>query len=146
MKLSICCGERLWEGDICSGCSKPCEFEENSSFNGEYDWPMRTINPCRCGYKPDHLNIYYGSTPYSIWCPHCKKGSSNARCLVTGHHSHAIDYWNSHIANLTLKQINAEVRAFNKKRSKAEAREGMRARQYNYYWEKGKGEVLYQRW
>lgn len=115
-------------------------------MNPQYDWPTNELIPCQCGFKPDHYSIYYSSTPYDVYCPTCKKQLNFARCKVTGWHGHAIDYWNSHLAALTFEEMEEESRKFREERKKMEDREGARAREYAYYWEKDKGEVLYQRW
>src|SRR5688572_11855072 len=114
--------------------------------NPRYDYSTDELVPCKCGFKPDHYSIYYGQTPYDVWCPRCKKQLSFARCRVTGHHSHAIDYWNKHLFKLTIEELEAEVVEFEEERRVAEASEGMRAKVYAFYWEIGKGPVLYQRW
>lgn len=99
------------------------------------------IKPCRCGFKPDHYSIYYGRTPYDIFCPNCQKQTTLAKCKVTGHHENVIDYWNNHIRYLTKGEIDKEV--LDLKRERQEKDPDYEYSTYDYYWEKGKGEVLY---
>ena len=40
------------------------------------------INPCRCGFKPDHFTMGYGRTPYLISCPKCKKQTNLSKCSL----------------------------------------------------------------
>ena len=102
------------------------------------------INPCKCGFKPDHYIVMYGRTPYDIWCPTCKKQTCMAKCKVTGSSENAIDYWNSHIAQMTKEEVRQEVVDFQKERENQNLIE--RPKEYQYYWEKDKGEVLYERY
>lgn len=30
------------------------------------------LKSCLCGFKPDHVTIGYGRTPYDVYCPACK--------------------------------------------------------------------------
>lgn len=101
--------------------------------------------PCVCGFKPDHYSVAYGNTPYDIFCPECKKQTCLAKCLITGWHGHLIDYWNNHIAVMTLEEIDDEVREFREERKKALAFDGEfeGCEKYVYYWEKDNGEILY---
>jgi hypothetical protein len=117
-----------------------------TELNPMYDHPTDELVPCQCGFKPDHYSVYYSRTPYDIWCPNCRKQLNFARCKVTGNHENAIDYWNSHLAVLTLSEIEQEVEEFMTELENAIREEGMRPKSYNYYWEKDKGEILYQRW
>ena len=91
--------------------------------------------PCICGFKPDHYNIAYGRTPYDIFCPNCKKQTTLAKCYITGWHGHLIDYWNKHIAKLTLKELENEFQEFRKERKKALAYDGEYegCNSYEYY-------------
>ncbi len=111
-----------------------------------YDHLTDELEPCLCGFKPDHYSIYYGRTPYNIHCPVCQKYTHDGKCLVTGHQSNIIDYWNKKISKMTKEEIREEVRLFEIERKEAESVEGMRAKEYRYYWEKDTGEKLYQRW
>lgn len=104
------------------------------------------LKPCRCGFKPNHYSVYYGNTPYDIWCPNCKKQITSTKCEVTGWYENAIDYWNSHLADMTIEEIKTEYQDFLEEKRKVEEKSYQRAREYQYYWEKGKGAVLYQRW
>lgn len=104
------------------------------------DFKTDELEPCLCGFKPDHYSIYYGQTPYCIWCPDCKKQTNFAKCLVTGHHDNVIDYWNKHISKLTLSQVQEEVKLFLAEKEAKRREEQFKS--YNYYWQKGKGEVL----
>jgi hypothetical protein len=115
-------------------------------MDARYDHPTDQLVPCQCGFKPDHYSIYYSRTPYDVVCSNCKKQLNFARCKVTGHHMHVIDYWNKHLAALTKEEFDAEVAEFQEEREIAEANEGMRAKEYVYYWVAGKGPELYQRW
>ena len=85
---------------------------KNKNLNPTYDWETDELIPCQCGYKPDHYSIYYSRTPYDVFCPVCKKQLNFAKCKVTGHHGNAIDYWNRHLAGLTLEQMEKEVEKF----------------------------------
>ena len=106
------------------------------------DFKTDELLPCRCGFKPDHYSVYYGRTPYDVFCPDCKKQLARAKCLVTGWAGHAIDYWNTHLCFITLEEMNSEVKNFMKEKEKLEEKPNA----YDYYWEKGKGEVLYARY
>jgi ribosomal protein L34E len=115
-------------------------------LNPDYDHPTDELVPCQCGFKPNHWSIYYSKTPYDIVCKNCKKQQAFAKCAITGHHENAIDYWNKHIASLTLKQMKKEIKDFNKEKKKIEDKNYQTAREYQYYWYKNKGEILYQKW
>ena len=110
------------------------------------DFKTDGLKPCRCGFKPDHYSVYYGSTPYDVYCPNCKKQLARAKCQVTNSHVNVIDYWNKKIADMTAEEINSEIEEFQKQKDKIERAEGMSAKQYEYYWHKDRGEVLHQKW
>lgn len=103
--------------------------------------------PCVCGFKPDHYSVAYGKTPYDVFCPVCKKQTTFAKCLITGWHGNLIDYWNNHIAMMTLDEMEKEVQEFRKERKKVLAFDGKfeGCEEYVYYWIKDKGETLYVR-
>jgi len=100
--------------------------------------------PCVCGFKPDHYSIAYGSTPYDVFCPECKKQTNFAKCLITGWYGHLVDYWNNHIAGITLVEMEKEVQEFKEERKKALAYDGEYegCKSYDYYWVKDEGETL----
>lgn len=102
------------------------------------------LQPCVCGFKPDHYTVGYGTTPYDVFCPDCRKQLAHAKCLITGCHIHMVDYWNQHIAGLTKEEIDAEVQEFNNERKTALGYDGEYegCKSYNYYWVKGEGENL----
>ncbi len=101
------------------------------------------IEPCRCGFKPDYYRVMYGNTPYDIACPNCKKQTTFAKCLVTGYWGNVIDYWNKHISKLTKVEMEKEVKEFRIEKKKNTGYDMYEY--YDYYWEEGKGEVLYAR-
>jgi len=101
------------------------------------------INTCRCGFKPNYFSVFYGKTPYDIYCPHCKKQTARAKCKVTGWHGNVIDYWNKHIANLTKEELEKEVSELMQERKEKDPYGEFNT--YEYYWEKDKGEVFYGR-
>ena len=70
------------------------------------------LNACVCGFKPTHYSVAYGRTPYDVFCPNCKKQTTMAKCKITGHSSHVIDYWNKHISKLTKEELQHEVKTF----------------------------------
>ncbi|MEK7556831.1 MAG: hypothetical protein AAB538_02535, partial [Patescibacteria group bacterium] len=43
----------------------------------QIDKKTNEIEPCECGYKPQHYSIGYGSTPYYISCLGCGKSLHN---------------------------------------------------------------------
>lgn len=93
------------------------------------------LKPCQCGYKPDSYNVWYGRTPYNIVCENCKKQLASAKCQVTGSSLHLFDYWNNHIADLTVEQMKEENRLL---RLEIEAQSTIeRPREYIYYWYDG---------
>ena len=65
------------------------------------DEETESINPCVCGYKPDHYSIAYGRAPYSIYCKGCKKqfmnGSNVSKVFI--------EQWNSVIRLLEVGKI-----------------------------------------
>lgn len=99
------------------------------------------LNPCICGFKPDHYTMYYGSTPYDIYCPNCKKQTTMAKCKITGYDGHLIDYWNRHISKLTLEQLEEEVKDLYIERKENDPFNEYKS--YEYYWEEGSGEKFY---
>lgn len=111
----------------------------------ESKFKTNELKPCICGFKPDHYSVSYGKTPYDVFCPVCLKQLARAKCLVTGWHGHAVDYWNKHIAELTLEEMEEEVRIFNEERKKALAYDGEYegCKNYSYYWVKEEGEKLF---
>jgi hypothetical protein len=105
------------------------------------------LKPCICGFKPNHYSVWYGPTPYDIVCPNCRKQSARTKCLVTGWVGHLIDYWNKHVAGMTKEELDKEVQDFENEKANAlkygGEYEGFKT--YEYYWQEGKGEVLYAR-
>lgn len=101
------------------------------------------INPCICGFKPDHFSVYYGRTPYDIFCPTCKKQTTMAKCKVTNSHENVIDYWNEHISKLTKEDMEKETLEFRKEEKENTGYDGYKS--YSYFWEKGNGPVLYKK-
>ena len=100
------------------------------------------LKKCKCGFKPNHYLVGYGSTPYDVFCPNCKKQTSFAKCEVTGWHGNVIDYWNKHISKLTLQELEKEVEDLrNEKQEKDPYNQEYDV--YEYYWIKDKGEVLH---
>ena len=95
---------------------------------------------CNCGFKPDRYSIYYGSTPYDVSCPFCKKQTTMAKCKVTGWAGNVISYWNEHIRHLTLEEMETEVEEFRKEQKENIGYDLYGY--YNYYWYADKGEVL----
>lgn len=106
----------------------------------QVDFKTDELIPCQCGFKPDHYSIGYGRTPYDIYCPNCKKQSQFAKCQVTGSHYNLIDYWNKHVAGLTLEQMQQEVRDLNEEKKREDPYKEYKV--YTYYWYEGKGAVL----
>ena len=97
---------------------------------------------CQCGFKPVHYSVYYGSTPYDVICPICQKQTTLAKCKVTGWSGHVIDYWNSHIAKMTLAEMQDEQKEFYLEQVRETGHRGGYT-EYWYYWVKDKGEVLH---
>lgn len=60
---------------------------------GFVDTETDKLNTCVCGTKPTQFSIGFGSTPYSVHCPGCKKNTNRYR-EVGGHHDNIIDFWN----------------------------------------------------
>jgi hypothetical protein len=56
----------------------------------QIDIATDTIQLCQCGSKPDHYTVGYGSNPYYISCPGCKKSLHNG----TGSIDNFIILWN----------------------------------------------------
>lgn len=97
--------------------------------------------PCQCGFKPDSYKVYYGRTPYDVICPVCHKQTTMAKCKVTGCNGNVIDYWNSHIAKMTLAEMEAEAKEFyEEQKRKTSGFDGYDT--YLYYWVKDQGEIL----
>ena len=95
---------------------------------------------CRCGFKPNHYTVGYGSTPYDVWCPNCKKQTTLAKCLVTSHSNNLFDYWNTHIRHLTKEDVDKEVDDFRKIQKKNIGYDLYK--RYDVYWVAGEGEVI----
>ena len=96
--------------------------------------------PCQCGFKPDHVSIGYSRTPYDVFCPTCKKQTQFAKCATTGHIGNAIDYWNNHVAKLTLEEMKEEYSSVKKDKLIEDPYNEYKI--YQYYWYKGTGEEL----
>lgn len=96
---------------------------------------------CKCGFKPDHYNVYYGRTPYDVICPVCKKQTTMAKCKVTNNPMNLISYWNDHIRHLTLEEMEAEVTEFRKEQKENTGYDLYT--EYNYYWYLNEGEILH---
>jgi len=100
------------------------------------------LNPCQCGFKPDHYTVGYGRTPYDVFCPNCHKQTTLSKCKITGCNENLFDYWNQHISKMTLIEMEKEVDDFRKEqKANCGGYDGYKI--YEYYWEKDKGEVLY---
>lgn len=52
--------------------------------------PTDQLLPCHCGFKPDHYSISYGSAPYCVFCPECKRQIDG----VGGESGAIIPWWN----------------------------------------------------
>lgn len=107
------------------------------------DFKIDTLNPCICGFKPDHYSVGYGSTPYDIFCPTCKKQTARSKCLVTGWNGNLIDYWNKHLSNLTMEEIKQELLDFEKEKIEKDPYREYKV--YEYYWIKDEGQVLFRK-
>ena len=62
------------------------------------------LDPCRCGFKPDHYSIAYGSTPYSVFCPNCDKQA----CEVGGPSKDIISFWNDVVSNYKKEKFDGQ--------------------------------------
>ena len=62
------------------------------------------IEPCQCGFKPDHYSIGYGRTPYSIHCQSCRKS------LHGGCDDRIFDLWNAHVRQSERRDIMYGIR------------------------------------
>lgn len=60
--------------------------------------------PCLCGFKPTHFIVAYGPTPYSIWCPNCKKQTENYK-LIGGCEQDIIDLWNNIVRSKSKEEL-----------------------------------------
>lgn len=99
------------------------------------------LEPCQCGFIPDHYTVGYGRTPYDIYCPNCRKQTTFAKCKITGSKEHLFDYWNTVIRHMTLDEMHHEASEFIKiQKEKTTGYDGYNS--YDYYWVKGKGEIL----
>lgn len=65
------------------------------------------LNPCLCGFNPDHYTIAYGRTPYIVWCPNCQKRNLQG---VGGNGQNIIDHWNNDGAGKTVEELKSEER------------------------------------
>lgn len=99
---------------------------------------------CGCGSTPDHYEIGYGRTPYSLMCPGCKKQLIHAKCKITGCGANLIDYWNEHLRLLTPLDMDNENQELCEEREKEDPYN--EAIEYQYYWVEGKGERLITRY
>ena len=101
----------------------------------------KELDPCLCGFKPQHYTIGYGRTPYLIRCPECDKQTNFAKCKVTGSANNIIDYWNQHISKLTKDEMQKEVQEVKEERKREDPYNEYKV--YTYYWTKNEGAVLY---
>jgi hypothetical protein len=60
---------------------------------GFIDTKTDKLDTCVCGTKPTQYSLGFGSTPYSVHCPGCKK-STNSYREVGGMPQNIIDFWN----------------------------------------------------
>lgn len=98
------------------------------------------LKPCLCGFKPDHVIIGYGSTPFSVWCPDCKKSTNFTKYEVTGCLDNIIDYWNIHVRATTLEDLKIEFKKSIKKRDKNCGYDGYKV--YQWYWYSPNKQIL----
>lgn len=56
----------------------------------QIDEKTEKLLPCYCGGRPDNFSIGYGSTPYYINCPKCRKLVHGGSGVV----NHFIEAWN----------------------------------------------------
>lgn len=98
------------------------------------------ISPCLCGFKPEHVTLGYGRTPYDIFCPQCKKQASIAKCQCTGAMENIIDYWNVKISKMSNEDIKEEIKEFNSIRKLKDPYDEYN--EYQYFWYKDLGEKL----
>lgn len=109
------------------------------------DQETNQFKKCICGHTPNSYSIGYGRTPYNMECE-CGKRLMDAKCEITGSVENLFNYWNSRLRNLTIDEIKQETQEFIKERDRVPIEEGMRPTKYQYYWVKGKDEVLVKRW
>ena len=100
---------------------------------------------CLCGYKPKEYYIGYGRTPYILSCK-CGKSLHDAKCTITNHANHLIDYWNKSLRHKTKEELEIEYDAFRKEVEKVRIENGQTPKEYRYFWFKGTGEKLIQNW
>ena len=101
--------------------------------------------PCLCGFKPDHYSIAYGSTPYDVFCPNCKKQFTFSKYAVTGNKENAIHYWNNYIRLKTIEEIEFDYEHAKGERKAEEDENYCRAKVWQWYWSVN-GEELIVRW
>lgn len=108
---------------------------------GILDCETSELKDCVCGHKINSYSLAYGSTPYSIHCHGCGKDMHDGAYLVTEAVANLIDYWNNHLADMTVDKVKKECDKF-RKLHKRKMEEGYSV--YRWYWYKGKGRYVVQ--
>lgn len=83
--------------------SKPAVEDYLKTFNPTYDHKTDELNPCVCGFKPQWYSVYYGRTPYDIFCPVCAKQTINYLAF-SGNNSTVIQFWNEVVSKTSVPQ------------------------------------------
>ncbi len=98
------------------------------------------LKDCNCGGKMDHYSVAYGSTPYILYCYKCEKSHTMSPYEVTGNEENLIDFWNNHLADMTIEQIKAEMmRYLAVQKRKVDFGE---YRYWRWFWYKGRKRVI----
>lgn len=103
------------------------------------------FNVCDCGYTPKSFSIGYGQTPYVLQCK-CGKKLYDAKCKITGNYFNLISYWNDYLSVNSIAKILKDKLDFIKEKKREQNYAMQKAKEYQYYWYKGKGETLIQEW
>jgi len=104
---------------------------------GIMDYTTDELKPCSCGNKITKYSLAYGSTPYSIFCPVCKKSTNLTAFLVTGCVDNFISYWNDHCADMTNEELRSELKEFMKIKKEKSGYPNY-CRRYEWYWDSEK--------
>ena len=100
---------------------------------------------CVCGNTPTSYSIGYGRTPYGFICK-CGKQLHDAKCEITGNVNNMFSYWNNKIRHQTLNELKLDKKEFVLERERVERDNMERAKEYQYYWVAGEGEILAESW
>ena len=102
--------------------------------------------PCLCGYKPDSYSTGYGSEPWCIWGPNCKKQTNFTHHYISNHVNNLFDYWNNYVRLKSKRQLAALGREFDKRKKAQELEAEQAYHHYELHWINGEGEQLSWSW